>query len=127
MTTQDETHAILQGERRRFAAFMQGDLPTLDALLAAELTFVHSNGHLDTKSQFLAHLGAGDYQFDSIAADEVSVCLYGDVGILTGADQRRVQVQQRQACLCYRFTIVYRKAQDRWQIVVIHHTRLPDR
>ena len=93
MTTQQETHAILQCEQRRFAAFMEGDLRTLDALLAAHLTFVHSNGHLDSKSQFLEHLGAGDYQFDMIRADDVSVRVYGGIGVLTGTGQMRVQVQ----------------------------------
>ena len=127
MTTQQETHAILQCEQRRFAAFMEGDLRTLDALLAANLTFIHSNGHLESKSQFLEHLGAGDYQFDVIRADDVSVRVYGGVGVLTGTGQMRVQVRHHQASLRYRFTLVYHKVQDRWQIVAIHHTRLADR
>lgn len=127
MTTQQETHAILQCEQRRFAAFMEGDLRTLDALLAANLTFVHSNGHLDSKSQFLGHLSAGDYQFDMIRADDVSVRVYGGIGVLTGTGQMRVQVQDHQTSLRYRFTLVYHKVQDRWRIVAIHHTRLADR
>ena len=127
MTTQQETHAILQCEQHRFAAFMEGDLRTLDALLAANLTFVHSNGHLDSKSQFLGHLSAGDYQFDLIRADDVSVRVYGGIGVLTGTGQMRVQVRHHPASLRYRFTLVYHKVQDRWQIVAIHHTRLADR
>jgi hypothetical protein len=38
----------------------------------------------------------------------------------------RVQVQNNLVSFRYRFTIVYRKAQGRWQMVAIQHTRLPE-
>jgi len=124
--TQHEAQAILQCEQHRLAALMQGDLPMVDALLAEDLTFVHSNGQFDSKSQFMEKLGTRYYQFASISADDVHVRVHGVVGTLTGTGQMRVQVQGRPASLRYRYTIVYRKAQDRWQIAALHHTRLPD-
>jgi ketosteroid isomerase-like protein len=113
MTTQQDEQDVLQCEQRRFAAMMHGDVATVDALLADDLTYAHSSGSLDSKARFMEKLVSGHYQFESISSDEVSVRVHGVVGILTGTGQMRVQVQSRPASLRYRFTIVYRKDQGR--------------
>ena len=44
MATQQDEQDVLQCEQRRFAAMMQGDVATVDALLADDLTYAHSGG-----------------------------------------------------------------------------------
>ncbi len=62
----------------------------------------------------------------SISSDEVSVRVYGVLGILTGTGQMRVQVRSRPVSFRYRCTMVYRKDQGRWQTLAIQHTPLPE-
>ena len=45
---------ILDLETKRIAAMVAKDIPTLDALLADELSYTHSGGTTDTKASFLA-------------------------------------------------------------------------
>src|SRR5262245_55168094 len=47
----------LEGQRR--AAQLAGDLKTLDALCAEEMTYTHTTGEVDTKKSYLAALGSG--------------------------------------------------------------------
>jgi ketosteroid isomerase-like protein len=126
MTTQQDEQDVLQCEQRRYTAMMQGDVATVDALLADDLTYAHSGGSLDSKARFMEKLASGHYKFASISSDEVCARVYGVVGLLTGTGQMRVQVQNNLVSFRYRFTIVYRKAQGRWQMVAIQHTRLPE-
>ena len=73
---------------------MHGDVATVDALLADDLTYAHSSGSLDSKARFMEKLVSGHYQFESISSDEVSVRVHGVVGSLTGTGQMRVQVRE---------------------------------
>src|SRR5580765_4963662 len=45
---------ILDLETKRIAAMVAKDIPTLEALLADELSYTHSGGTTDTKASFLA-------------------------------------------------------------------------
>jgi ketosteroid isomerase-like protein len=126
MPNQQDEQEVLQCEQRRFAAMVQGDVATVDALLADDLTYAHSSGTLDSKAQFLHKLATGHYQFTSITSDEVCVRVYGAVGVLTGTGQMHLKRQGQPASMRFRFTSIYHKAQDRWQMVSIQHTRLPE-
>ena len=44
---------VRTAERARFEAMMNHDVAALDTLLADDLTYVHTGGDLQTRSQFL--------------------------------------------------------------------------
>ena len=125
MTTQQDEQDVLRCEQRRYEAMVQGDLATLDALLADELTYIHSGGRLDSKAQFLESM-ARRYRVELITADEARVRVYGAVGVVTGTGQMRLTVEDQPVRFRFRFTVVYHKANGRWQMVAVQHTRLPE-
>jgi hypothetical protein len=45
--------AVLAAEKARTTALVQGDIATLEKLLADDLTYVHASGKVDTKASFL--------------------------------------------------------------------------
>ena len=51
--------ALLAVNAARFRAMVREDLSGLDTLLAPELTYIHSDGGLESKTEFLATLRTG--------------------------------------------------------------------
>ncbi len=54
---------ILGLEDRRFQAMTGNDLVTLDSLIADDLRFVHSNGTVEDKAEFLRKLRTGERRY----------------------------------------------------------------
>ena len=123
--TQDEQE-ILQVENRRYEAMVQGDLTALDAVLSADLTYAHSSAVLDTKAQYMATLASGQLQYVSITPQEVQVRCYGSCGVVTGIALLHIQLHGQDRRFRIRYTSVYVKQQDCWQMVALQSTGLPD-
>jgi ketosteroid isomerase-like protein len=123
--TQD-AQEILQVENRRYEAMIKGDLAALDAVLSAELTYAHSNGVLDTKAQYMATLASGQLQYISITPQEAQVRCYGACSVVTGIALLHIQLHGQDRRFRIRYTSVYIKQQDRWQMVALQSTGLPD-
>src|SRR5437868_12069904 len=83
--------ALLAVNAARFRAMVREDLPGLDTLLAPELTYVHSDGGLESKTEFLATLRTGRLRYQAVDPSELHARLYGDVGIVTGRSRMRVK------------------------------------
>ena len=62
-TTEDD---VLAADALRYRAMVDGDLDTLDALCADELSYAHSSGARDTKAQYFAKLRSEYYVYHRI-------------------------------------------------------------
>jgi hypothetical protein len=80
-TRQARLQEVLAHEDRRRAAIVGRDLGELDTLLSPDLTYVHSNGMVDTKDDYVAIVKA--HTFNSIDHDLISTRVYDDVAVLT--------------------------------------------
>jgi hypothetical protein len=105
----DPSTRLLETNAARFVAMTSGDAAALDTLLATELTYIHTDGELETKTQFLATLRNGQLQYQAIQPYDLIARVYGDAGVVTGGAKMRV----------------YRYAGLRWTLVAWQATRLP--
>jgi ketosteroid isomerase-like protein len=112
-------------ETRRFEAMVRGDLAFLEDVLADDLTYVHATGTFESKTQFLAALRSGQLKYESFAPEELSVRAYGPSAVVTGVAQVSVQSRAQHLGFRLRFTDVYVKRENRWQMVAWQATRLP--
>jgi len=117
--------ALLQANADRFAAMVGRDLRGLDTLLAPELTYIHTDGILESKAEFLATLGTGRLRYQAIEPDELEARLYGDAGVITGQSGMQVKVGEELLRFRIRFTALYRRDGARWVLVAWQATRLP--
>jgi uncharacterized protein DUF4440 len=58
--------ALLASNSVRFTAMVRGDLTALDTLLSPELTYIYSDGALESKAQFLATPPTGRLHYEGI-------------------------------------------------------------
>ena len=126
MADSDDGRDIMQCDDRRFKAMVRGDLATLRMALADHLTYTHSSGQHETKTQFLASLTMGQLSYKSIIPEARSVRVYGGAGIVTGTARMEITARGQDAHFRIRYIAVYVRAQDRWQMVAWQSTRVPE-
>ena len=117
--------AILKLEDQRFKAMVAGDVATLDRILADDLTYVHSNGQLETKAEFLARLKSGELKYKAMPRTDVKVSMLGCAAVVTGKVEADVESKGQRLSFPMRFTDVYLKKNDgNWQMVAWQSSRI---
>lgn len=125
MTDQQAEHEIRQRETHRFEAIVRGDVAALEDILSDDLSYTHATGVFETKEEFIAKLRSGQLKYESFAPEGLRVRVYGTTGVLTGTARVKVQVKGEPLSFQLRFTDVYVKKGDRWQMVAWQACRLP--
>lgn len=71
--------AVLRADETRLYAQLAGDTAALDDMLTPDCTYVHSNGTVQTKAQFLQALKSGALKYLALRYDAPpQVRLYGN-------------------------------------------------
>ncbi|MFZ6763202.1 nuclear transport factor 2 family protein [Pseudoroseomonas sp. WGS1072] len=99
---------ILDLEDRRFRATVEGDLSTLEELLADDLRYVHSNGATEGKVEFLRKLAAGERQYRRYQAAERTVHREGGFSFVFGVAIAVLVRAAGQLDMRLAYTAVYR-------------------
>lgn len=63
MTTPPEIEDVFALEDERFRAMVANDIATLNELLAEDLHYVHANGMLEDKAEFIRKITSGDRSY----------------------------------------------------------------
>lgn len=93
------------------------DRAALERLIADDFIGTAPNGRSLTKRDVIP--AAGSSSGLRFTAQDVKARVFGDVGVVTGRGVSRGQAPEM------RFTVVYARRQDRWQMVVGHLSALP--
>lgn len=116
---------VRKAQQARFAATIKADLVGLSALLADDMTYVHSNAKIETKAEFLDLIKTGHYQYKSIVGREVTARVYGDTALLGGLADVEVVSGGQPLSVKLRFLEAWVKQGGRWRLAAWQSTRLP--
>jgi ketosteroid isomerase-like protein len=108
----------------RFRLMTAGDLAALAPMLADDLVYVHSDGALENKEQFLERLRAGGIRYRTIDSQETNVRVDGNTATVTGTANMVVTINGADRDIRVRYTAVYRRAGGRWMLTTWQSTRL---
>lgn len=75
--TKDKQEVLGQVEAWRKAVLGQ-DIKMLDKLFAKELTYGHSNNHMDTKEAFITTIGTKKEVYNELNLDDMTVTIVGN-------------------------------------------------
>ncbi|MET0544024.1 MAG: nuclear transport factor 2 family protein [Variovorax sp.] len=78
----DAGAAVAAAAERLRLAMMTPDAAALDALLSDVLSYGHSDGKVEAKSDLVTHLGSGRYDFVDIAITDQSIAVSDTVAIV---------------------------------------------
>ena len=113
---------ILTLEDQRIEAMTNGDVETLEEILADDLIYTHTTARLDTKASFIGAVKTGKSNYKSVERKDVEVRYFGDTAVVTGHAKFHVGDNKFEA----RFIDVYAKRNGAWQMVAWQSTRVPD-
>ena len=125
VTADDDVHAVLAAEDRRYRAMTDADLAALDELCAEELSYTHSNGVRDTKAEYLEKVRSGYYVYHRIDHPVERVEVVGDVAVVVGrmtADLDSGGVRKSIDCLAL---AVWSRTVNSWRLLAYSPTPLP--
>jgi ketosteroid isomerase-like protein len=123
----DQTEAdVLSADDRRFEAMRKADWPALEAVLADDLTYVHSTARLESKGEHVGNLKAGKPHYRGIAPRERKVRVHGGVGVVNGVSEMHVENAGKEQRFTVRYLAVYAKAGSAWRMIAWQSTRVPD-
>jgi ketosteroid isomerase-like protein len=115
---------VLETDACRVQALLSNDFAALEDLLADDLTYVHSNGHLDTKDTYIGVLRSGATRYLSMEMSGLSVRADGNAAVVAGTFEARVQTRNGEVNPKPRVLIVYVKRDGRWQMLAWQSTNI---
>ena len=121
----DSKDTIRLLESRRYRAMCEADAKTLEELLADSLVYTHSYGGADTKASYLDGIRSKKWVYQEVERPIEDIQVHGDCAIVTG--QVRIQLLSggQPKKLNSRFTNVWVKGKEGWQMVAWQSTPLP--
>ena len=115
---------VLEVDTQRADAYVNGDVATLERILADDCSYVHPSGKVETKAELLAGFKAQDRKYKSIKRDDVVVRIYGHTAIVTGRNTISAEYQGKNYDVQNRFTRVYGKQTGKWRLVAHHGSNI---
>lgn len=111
---------VAQVERDWLAADAKGDVAALRRIIADDFIGTSFDGHLLGKEDIIPQ-GGGPGGFAGARAEETSVRVFGETGVLMGSIKTAATNQSESI----RVTLVCQKRSQGWQMIAAHLTRVP--
>jgi ketosteroid isomerase-like protein len=102
------------------AAHVRGDAALLDRLFADDVVVIVPGMRVMTKADAVGMFTSGRMKFDRYETSETKLRIYDEMAIVTGRLKRTRVVAGATANDDWRFTKVYLRRADRWQVVSFH-------
>jgi ketosteroid isomerase-like protein len=110
---------VRRADAARVTALLQGDISSLERLYSDQLTYIHSNGRIDTKAGYLRMLSTGDLTYVSLSYEgPVQVRTIGDTAVVTG--RANIEARNKAGQITKRVlttTTVYVRSGKAWTVI----------
>jgi len=122
--TGDVEKELAQIEQKIVKAWLNGDRKTIESILAPDWSVIDLTGRVLTKAQVLQELGSGERKIESGSVDDLKVRAFGKIAIVTGRSVLAGTYQGNRVSVVLRFTDVFAKREDGWQVVASQGTQV---
>jgi hypothetical protein len=119
----DET-AVSEGLEAHRAALMAGDAKALDALSAPELSYSHSDGHIEDKATMIKNATSGKTKWLSLAYNNPTVRIVGDTAISRFNFVGENQSGDTKNSVNLGILMVWQKQHGQWKVLARCSTKL---
>ena len=112
-------------EAARFKANVDADAKVLGQVLDENLEYVHSNGELNSKKDFIESLTSGKRDYVATTFEIQGVRILGDVAIIRGTAKVTVADNGQSRDLDLGYTDIWVWKDNRWQMTAWRSARMP--
>jgi ketosteroid isomerase-like protein len=121
----DEAKAVEEAERGWAAGVTKNDFALLEKVLAAGLTYTHSNGAVDTKESYIGNLKSGKARYVTVDYSDLKVQVLSKDAAITICRAKVVTLNNGQPNpMSMSLLHVFRKNGKQWQMVAHQSARL---
>ncbi|WP_126424298.1 nuclear transport factor 2 family protein [Asticcacaulis excentricus] len=96
------------------------DVDRVANLFDDDLIFVHLNGRVSSKSEWIEEMRSGRFVYERISPRELTARVYGDAAALFGKARFDVRFSGHRASFDLAFTEVYARKSGAWRLVNLH-------
>lgn len=107
----------LESQRMRIEAMVNRDSATLDKILAQELTYLHSNGLFETKTDFIQSICSGKLVYEQINIEKWQIRRTGRISVIQGIADVKGLLNGRAFKVRLKFISIYKKIKNRWKLI----------
>ncbi len=119
-----EEKAVLAAHEQRRIATLAGDASALDRMMTDDLTFMHPNAHVETKTEFLDAVRTRRYLYKSLTDEERQIRVHGNTGIVSGICRIVVHVGGQDVDVRVAFTELWVKKGKSWKMALWQATQV---
>jgi hypothetical protein len=113
-------------ERLLYRAQVAGSVADIETMLSADLRYLHSTGVAETRSEYLAGVANGLYEYGRIASRDVRLNVSEDLAIQDGIVDMTVSAHGAAKTLIHLlFCLVWRREGAHWKLLYRQATRIP--
>src|ERR1051326_3986281 len=105
----DDAADVTKVDQQWADAVIHSDGATLGKIMADDLRYVHGNGSLQTKQQFLADVKSGGMVYHSLDAGDRKVRVIGSAAVVTESPRIKILMAGQEQDFTARFLRVYEK------------------
>ncbi|MBL9211880.1 MAG: nuclear transport factor 2 family protein [Opitutaceae bacterium] len=116
--------SALRADKARLAAMMAGDGEALGRLMSDQLRFVHSDGRVESKTDYVKNLMAGDTAYAEAKTSELETTqVANDVVVVIGVQEMRKRLGTEWSTIKLRYLAVWRNESGTWRMVAWQSAR----
>lgn len=122
-----EASALLETDAKWNDLRLAADVNRLGKLLVDDWLLTHSDGRVQTKSEYLSELSSRSRTNQAIKNEDVQIRNYGDTTVVTGVSVQSGESNGKPWSGRFRFTRVWVLRDKHWKMVASHSSRItPD-
>jgi hypothetical protein len=113
-------------ERARFATWVKGDIAAIQAVMADDVLYCHSNTQCQTKQEFIADIQSKNRVYTKMKLLSMTAKPLGaDGAVVNGKVEVGAQSPGKTVGFTGIYTAVYVKRSGRWQLISWQSTTVP--
>lgn len=116
--------SAVRADKARLTAMMAGDGEALARLMSDQLRFVHSDGRVESKADYVKNLMAGDTQYADAKTSELETMQVSpDVVVVLGVQEMRKRLGPEWSNIKLRYLSVWRNESGTWRMIAWQSAR----
>lgn len=115
---------VLDLSKKKFQWMVAMQFDSLQAVLDDRMMFIHSNGWLETKTEFIHDIRSSKLRYKSIDIIEATARVYPGSAIIIGRGKFVVTLDGKDLQLELKYTEVYIQQNGKWLLASRHANRL---
>lgn len=98
-------------------AMEDADKTALENIAAEELSYGHSNGHIENKAEFVEAIASGKNDFVKIAVSDLVIKMAGNAAIVRHRLSGDTANDGKPATINLSILLVFQKQKDKWKLI----------